>query len=176
LDKLLIVSGPAATGKSSIALKLASTFSVPYIEGDDFHPPCNIQKMSAGTPLDFSDRVLWLSDLWEEIRRQQHYVVVTCSALDIRTRSWLRTAAGMDGIGLHFAFLYASEATLVKRAMGRNGHYMKASMVHSQCAIMQVPGESERSDADAISTDIGGQEKVFQLALTTLLSRQELWA
>lgn len=175
LAKILIVAGPAGTGKSTIAQKLAGFFNVPYIEGDDFHPPQNIRKMASGTPLDAADRALWLAQLWDEIRRRNFHAVVTCSALDLRTRTWLRSTAGEDRIGLHFAFLWASEATLVRRAQSRNGHYMKANMVHSQCAIMMVPGESESDDSTAISTDVGGPDKVFQTALSILLSRSELW-
>ena len=40
-----------APGKTTIGPLLAARLGVPYAEGDDFHPPANIDKMTAGTPL-----------------------------------------------------------------------------------------------------------------------------
>lgn len=41
--------GVAGTGKTTIGPLLAARLGVPYAEGDDFHPPANIAKMTAGT-------------------------------------------------------------------------------------------------------------------------------
>lgn len=47
---VVVVMGVAGTGKTTIGPLLAAELGVPYAEGDDFHPPANIAKMSAGTP------------------------------------------------------------------------------------------------------------------------------
>lgn len=47
---VVVVMGVAGTGKTTIGPLLAAELGVPYAEGDDFHPPANIEKMSAGTP------------------------------------------------------------------------------------------------------------------------------
>src|SRR4051812_48602088 len=57
---VVVVMGVAGTGKTTIGPLLAARLGVPYAEGDDFHPPANIAKMSAGTPLDDADRWPWL--------------------------------------------------------------------------------------------------------------------
>ena len=57
---VVVVMGVAGTGKTTIGPLLAAGLGVPYAEGDDFHPPANIAKMSAGTPLDDDDRWPWL--------------------------------------------------------------------------------------------------------------------
>lgn len=36
---VIIVGGPAGTGKSTIADLLCKAFDAPFIEGDDRHPP-----------------------------------------------------------------------------------------------------------------------------------------
>ena len=48
--------GVAGSGKSTIASLLAERLDWAYVDGDSFHPPANIAKMSAGTPLDDEDR------------------------------------------------------------------------------------------------------------------------
>lgn len=45
---LVVVMGPSGCGKTTIAQNLAAHFSVEYLEGDQFHPPNNINKMSNG--------------------------------------------------------------------------------------------------------------------------------
>ena len=58
--QVVVVMGVSGTGKTTIGPLLAEALGVPYAEGDDFHPPANIAKMSAGTPLDDDDRWPWL--------------------------------------------------------------------------------------------------------------------
>ncbi|KAG8623748.1 hypothetical protein KVT40_008724 [Elsinoe batatas] len=55
------VTGPAGCGKTTVASYMAGRFSMPYLEGDTFHPPANISKMAAGHPLTDSDRWDWLA-------------------------------------------------------------------------------------------------------------------
>src|ERR1044072_9003332 len=57
---VVVVMGVAGTGKTTIGPLLAARLGVPYAEGDAVHPPANITKMSAGTPLTDEDRRPWL--------------------------------------------------------------------------------------------------------------------
>ena len=45
---LVILMGPSGCGKTTIAQLMAQRLSVPFLEGDQFHPACNIDKMSNG--------------------------------------------------------------------------------------------------------------------------------
>lgn len=63
--------GVSGTGKSTLGTALAQSLSLPYIEGDDLHPPSNIAKMSSGTPLNDEDREPWLRLIR---RRVEEYV------------------------------------------------------------------------------------------------------
>jgi len=42
---ILIVMGVAGSGKSTIGQQLADRLGWPFYDGDDFHPPANVEKM-----------------------------------------------------------------------------------------------------------------------------------
>ena len=48
--------GVSASGKTTIARRLADHLGWDFLEGDDLHPPENVAKMRAGTPLEDADR------------------------------------------------------------------------------------------------------------------------
>ncbi|KAG9249849.1 thermoresistant gluconokinase [Emericellopsis atlantica] len=151
-----LVTGPAGCGKSTVAEHLSQALSLPYIEGDSFHPPANIEKMANGTPLTDADRWDWLTVLREESTRLissgSEGVVLTCSALKRKYRDVIRVAAYYDpSLLIHFIYLDASEETLLQRVAQRKGHYMGANMVHSQFDILERPGEDEK---DVIKVDV----------------------
>ena len=61
----IVVMGVAGTGKTTIGPLVAEALGLPYAEGDDFHPAANVAKMSAGVPLDDTDRGPWLDAIGE---------------------------------------------------------------------------------------------------------------
>src|SRR5918998_5740413 len=89
----VVVMGVTATGKTTIGRALADKLGGVFVEGDAFHPQANIDKMSAGTPLDDDDRRPWLKALSAEISRldaEGQTSVTACSALKRQYRDWLR--------------------------------------------------------------------------------------
>jgi gluconokinase len=56
----IVVMGVSGSGKSTVGAALAQRLKVPFADADDFHPPANIDKMTAGRPLDDDDRYPWL--------------------------------------------------------------------------------------------------------------------
>ena len=56
----VVVMGVSASGKSSVGRALAERLGVEFVDADDLHPQANVDKMSAGVPLDASDRWPWL--------------------------------------------------------------------------------------------------------------------
>ena len=60
---VFIIMGVSGCGKSTLGIALAKFLEIPFFDGDDFHPPGNIQKMSKGVPLEDSDREPWLTRL-----------------------------------------------------------------------------------------------------------------
>ena len=65
----LVIMGVAGCGKTSVSEALCRLNGATPIEGDSFHPAANIEKMSAGHPLDDNDRAGWLDILCDELRR-----------------------------------------------------------------------------------------------------------
>lgn len=158
LRHIWIITGPAGCGKSSVADFLAKRLNLPYIEGDDFHPRSNVEKMANGIPLTDDDRWDWLETLRnkavEELEFGAEGCVVTCSCLKRRYRDVIRIAGReADDVIVRFVYLRASEELLLKRVKARKNHYMKDDMVHSQFTALEEPDESE---VDVISVDVSG--------------------
>ncbi|KIW13124.1 hypothetical protein PV08_08311 [Exophiala spinifera] len=150
IEHIWIITGPAGCGKTTVAQHLAQELSLPYVEGDDFHPVANKQKMASGIPLTDADRWDWLITLRNEaIKQLQHSngVIVTCSALKHKYRDVIRVANyEHPSVQVHFVYLKVDETTLQKRVAARVGHYMKEGMVHSQMATLEEPELDEEWD------------------------------
>lgn len=120
---VVIIMGVSGSGKSTVGAMLARRFGARFIEGDDYHPSANIEKMSSGAPLDDSDRMPWLAALACEIRRHRAGgadVVVACSALKASYRELL---AG-DIPDSFFVYLKGDEPLIRQRIDKRPGHFM----------------------------------------------------
>lgn len=166
-----LITGPAGCGKSTVAQFIAKAMNLPYIEGDEYHPQANVDKMAQGIPLTDADRWDWLTQLREEAIRRlssgDQGVVLTCSALKRKYRDVIRVAPYYShNVLVHFIYLHAPEEVLLKRVAGRHNHFMGANMVHSQFAALEKPGVEE---TDVISVDVSGDiENVEEEALAKI--------
>lgn len=133
-----LIMGVAASGKTTIAEKLAKKINGFLIEGDDYHPKENIDKMSSGVALNDNDRYEWLLKIKNEIlnRNKNQNLVVTCSAL----KEKYRTLLGPQNFNL--VYLKVSKKTALQRIRARQGHFMPDSLVDSQFAILEEPQKS----------------------------------
>lgn len=146
----VVVMGVSGCGKSTVGRGLAAALGVHYVEGDELHPPDNVERMAAGIPLTDADRHGWLQAVAGQLSHataQAAGVVVACSALKRRYRDLLRAAAP----DVRFVHLHGSPALLAQRLSGRTGHYMPASLLQSQLDTLEPPG----ADEGAITLDIG---------------------
>ncbi|KAL0261005.1 hypothetical protein SLS55_004697 [Diplodia seriata] len=155
-----IITGPAGCGKSTVAKHVADQLQLPYIEGDEFHPKANIEKMGNGIPLTDADRWDWLILLREQAVRELETgasgVVVTCSALKKKYRDVIRVASYNNvKVLVHFVYLQATEEMLMARVRARPGHYMKDNMVRSQFESLEEPDQEELSK-DVLAVDVSG--------------------
>ncbi|HEX8405046.1 MAG TPA: gluconokinase [Duganella sp.] len=149
-----VIMGVSGCGKSSVGEQLAAALNVAYLEGDDYHSPANVAKMSAGEPLTDADRAGWLEALRGEIesaRERNAGLVLSCSALKQRYRDVLR---GGDP-HLHFAHLHGSRELLASRMATRNGHYMPPSLLDSQLASLEPLQGDEAGIVLDIADDVG---------------------
>ena len=143
----VVVMGVSGCGKSTVGSLLADALGLPFIEGDNLHPPRNVMLMAAGTALTDDDRQGWLQSIAGELAAAQHDgLVVSCSALKRSYRDLLRTAAP----DLRLVHLRGDPAVLAERMASRAGHYMPSSLLQSQLDTLEPP----TADEAAIQVDI----------------------
>lgn len=151
----LIVMGVSSSGKSSIGKALADRLGWRFADGDDFHPPANVEKQRAGQPLTDEDRWPWLQSIADEIDRvtaEGGRLVVACSALKRVYRELL--VHGRHDIRI--VYLDGSKDLIGKRMAARQNHFMPPSLLDSQFKTLEVPGPDERVITVSIDDDIDG--------------------
>ncbi|MDH2325671.1 gluconokinase [Cereibacter sp. SYSU M97828] len=139
----MVLMGVSGSGKTTVGRALSDRTGVPYLDGDDLHPPANIAKMAAGEPLTDADRAPWLEKVADALGDAP--VIVGCSALKRRYRDVLRRAGPVL-----FVHLSGRPEVLAARMAGRTGHFMPGALLQSQLAALEPPG----TDEDAITVDI----------------------
>jgi gluconokinase len=159
----LIVMGVSGSGKSTIADKLAERLGWRYEDGDRFHPPSNVAKMSAGQPLTDEDRWPWLQAIADEIERvceAGEHVVIACSALKRAYRDVL--IHGRNDVRI--VYLKGTQELIASRLNLRKDHFMPPGLLASQFKTLEPPDGNENpvtvsidASADAIVDDITSQ-------------------
>lgn len=138
---VLILMGVSGSGKTTVGQALAADLHWPFFDGDDFHPPANIAKMSQGIPLTDTDRAPWLQAIHQHMsmlgRRGQH-AVVACSALKRAYRTQL--VGELDAV--HLIYLRGSMETIRQRLQARAGHFMPTALLASQFETLEEPDDA----------------------------------
>jgi len=148
MPNIFILMGVAATGKTTLGKALAEATNGSFIDGDDFHPESNRQKMTDGKPLTDSDRREWLETLADFIAGQAANpkpTFIACSALKESYRAILRSKYPH----LKFIFLAADPDLLRQRITERyqsGEHFMPPSLLDSQLDTLEPPEEALKLD------------------------------
>jgi carbohydrate kinase (thermoresistant glucokinase family) len=140
---VLVVMGVSGSGKSTIAAELHRVLGWPFQEGDDLHPPANVEKMRSGHPLDDADRLPWLQAVarWIDGRLAAHAPgIITCSNLK---RAYREITVG-NRRGVRLAYLKGEQGLIHGRITARQHRYMPPSLLQSQFETLEEPGADER--------------------------------
>lgn len=140
---VILLMGVSGVGKSTTGTGLSRRLGWTFRDADTFHPPANVAKMSAGTPLTDADRAPWLAAIaaWmDEETSAGRSAIVSCSALKRAYRDVL--SAGRPGVRL--VHLVAAQPVIAERLAGRRGHFMPSSLLQSQFDTLEPPSEDER--------------------------------
>ncbi len=150
---IVVLMGVCGSGKTRVGRALAESLAWPFYDADDYHPPANVAKMTAGVPLTDDDRWPWLDRIVEELAHAgandgnavlacDGNAVLACSALRQIYRDRIARAGNV-----RFVFLKGDLATIAARLAARSHKYMPASLLPSQLATLEEP-------ADALVVDI----------------------
>jgi len=164
----IVVMGVSGSGKTTIGGLLARRLGAVFLEGDDFHPSANVEKMRKGIPLGDIDRWPWLDRFGIAMADADGDVVGACSALKRSYRDRIRGLAGKD---VRFVLLKASEPTLAARLNSRPGHFMPATLLASQLATLEPLGNGEENSF-AVDAE-HAPDAVLEVALACLKSGRE---
>jgi gluconokinase len=149
---IAVVMGVSGAGKTTVGEALARELGCRFLDADDYHPPENVAKMAAGQALDDQDRGPWLDrlnrELWQCDARDAS-VVLACSALKESYRELL-----LIDERVALVYLKGDYELIRERLDGRDGHFMKASMLDSQFAALEEPGRALTVDASSTPAEI----------------------
>jgi gluconokinase len=146
----IVVMGVSGSGKSTVGAALAQRLGVPFADADDFHPPSNIAKMTAGHPLNDDDRRPWLESIGVWLAEHVDGGVMSCSALKHAYRDQLRERCP----SVEFLHLAGTPEVIGRRQASRPGHFMPASLLASQFETLEPLAADEHGVAIDVDQDI----------------------
>lgn len=159
---VVVVMGVSGAGKSTLVTALAARLGWARQDGDDLHPPENVEKMRRDQPLTDADRAPWLAAVrqWIDARRAENVpCLLACSALKQSYREEIR--AGRPG--LRFVWLTGDREILHRRLAQRTGHFAAPQMLDSQLTTLEPPAPQEGVIAVDIALSTEAQvERVLQ--------------
>ena len=160
---IVVLMGVTGVGKSTVGKLLAAQCGMDFYDADDHHPPANVAKMRAGTPLQDGDRWPWLdrlNELLKQAQTQHRSAVLACSALKISYRE--RLSVGCDDVRF---VLLSGEARLIRQRLAeRKGHYMNPALLDSQLATLEA-------STDCLLVDISDTPQALAMYIDAALRK-----
>ncbi len=142
---VIVIMGVAGSGKTTVGKLLAEKLNWKFADADDYHPPANVIKMSSGDALSDQDRAPWLQTLHANIEvwtNKNESTVLACSALKASYRELLQANDAVSVV-----YLKGDYGLFEKRLSGRQGHFMKTTMLESQFQTLEEPQGAITVDA-----------------------------
>jgi carbohydrate kinase (thermoresistant glucokinase family) len=160
---VVVMTGPAGSGKTVVGSRVAERLGVPFVDADDLHSEAARAQMGRGIGLTEEQRGPWLARVNAAMRAMATTGgVVACSALTRHARTAL--VEGVPDVAV--VFLDVPEPVLHERLARRSGHYAGPSLLPSQLATLERPDEAFVVDAS------GGIDETVELALAAITGRE----
>jgi len=169
----VVVMGVSGSGKTEVARRVAQATNSRWLDADDYHPFENIKHMRNGQPLNDDMRWPWLSAVSDAALKHasdmpdgttSKMMFIACSALKRRYRDFLcRTLNPVI-----FVFLDGTRDVIQARLEHRTGHFMPSTLLDSQFADLEPPGQDENYVAVSIDAPID------TVVVTTIISLKAL--
>ena len=143
---IYIIIGVSGSGKTSVGSMLANHLSIPFYDGDDYHPTTNIEKLSKGLALTDDDRHPWLVILAEKIEQWNATgdAVLACSALK---ESYRQILSSIPNDRLTWITLLANKSVIENRLRNRKNHFFNPTLLDSQFETFEAPTYGVHIDA-----------------------------
>jgi carbohydrate kinase (thermoresistant glucokinase family) len=158
--------GVSSSGKSTVGAALGRALHAPFLDGDQYHPAANVEKMRAGTPLTDADRWPWLEALATALlqaAQKKDVAIGACSALKRAYRDFITEKAGEPVL---FIYLDGSREVIGERMAKRKHEYMPTSLLDSQFATLEVPDAATENVMTVPVTD--SVDKIVRTVTGTL--------
>lgn len=139
--RVIILIGPAGTGKTTVGQALAGGIGARFFDADDAHTPASVAKMRRGEALTDADRTPWLDRVRAWCTDAVHaggVVVVACSAL----RRKYRERLVQDDPRFVIVYLDVPRELLADRLAQRRGHFAGPDLLSSQLATFERPHDA----------------------------------
>ena len=140
--RVAVVMGVSGSGKTTLARALSDAWEATFLDADDFHSDEARALMAGGQPLTDEMRQPWVARIAADLQcrvADGARVTLAFSGLRRQHRELLRAA----GLPLRFLFLRGEAALIGQRMRGRSGHYMPVSLLDSQFATLEEPGDED---------------------------------
>lgn len=141
---LIAIFGVSGSGKSTLGKRVAERLGIPFLDADDLHPASNREKMSAGIPLQDTDRRPWLERINRACRERLQDAPALVLAVPGHKEAYRRMAA--RGISPVRWYLLDGDRDLIHRRMCERDHFMPPALLDSQLAILEPPDYARRLD------------------------------
>lgn len=164
--RIIIVMGVSSSGKSTVGAALARALHAPFLDGDQYHPEANVEKMRAGTPLNDEDRWPWLeahTAALKQAAQKKDVAIGASSALKRIYRDFITEKAGEPVL---FVYLDGSRELIGERMAKRSHEYMPTSLLDSQFATLEVPDPATENTLHVPVTD--SVDKIVRTIISAL--------
>lgn len=155
--RVILVMGVAGSGKSTVGKLLADALRARFVEGDDAHPPGNVERMRRGIALTDRERVPWLRALRGSLGacvQRGEDVVLACSALKRAHRKILLGGAPPLDAEITVVHLTGDPELLRRRIAKRPEHYFPPHLLDDQLATLEPPKGALTCDVAQPAADI----------------------